>query len=256
MNGLQIDKIKNILKTIKYNKDHPLDNFNIEEALNGNHLIKKTEKDTFIYRNENSMKKEEKLKKNLISNLFSSNLEKTPKKTKNGISSNKIETSNFKIDLNKITMTNIKNNSTTETFLDRFKFISILGEGAFATVGKCYDFKHKRHCAIKFLLKKSNKNYQNFIEKEINIQSSMNHNSFVKIYEVQQNEDFVFIIMELMEGGSLKDFIVSCYYNDSNYFLTDLECSVIMKTLFEGLDYLHSMNFMHRDIKPGNLLKF
>jgi serine/threonine protein kinase len=58
--------------------------------------------------------------------------------------------------------------------------------------------------------------------------------------------------MELMKGGSLKNFIIERYLN--NFTLRDSDCSIILKNILEGLNHLHSQNIIHRDIKPDNIL--
>ncbi len=58
--------------------------------------------------------------------------------------------------------------------------------------------------------------------------------------------------MELMKGGSLKNFIIEKHLNNS--ILRDLDCSIIIRNILEGLNHLHSQNIIHRDIKPENIL--
>jgi serine/threonine protein kinase len=60
--------------------------------------------------------------------------------------------------------------------------------------------------------------------------------------------------MELLEGGTLKDFIIERYNDGKDYLLLEEECSLIVKGIFEGLNYLHSLNIIHRDIKPGIII--
>ena len=60
--------------------------------------------------------------------------------------------------------------------------------------------------------------------------------------------------MELIEGGSLKDLIIKRYLDNNKYLFRDSECALIMKGIFEALNYLHKKNIIHRDIKPENIL--
>lgn len=55
-----------------------------------------------------------------------------------------------------------------------------------------------------------------------------------------------------MKGGSLKNLIIERYYN--NKLFKDIECSIIIKNILEGLNHLHSQKIIHRDIKPENIL--
>lgn len=58
--------------------------------------------------------------------------------------------------------------------------------------------------------------------------------------------------MERIKGGSLADFVLHRRKLESP--LTEADCKIIMKQIFEGLDYIHSNNILHRDLKPANIL--
>jgi len=88
--------------------------------------------------------------------------------------------------------------------------------------------------------------------KEVEIQSSFNHKNILKLYSVKENFDYLFLVMELVEGGTLKDLIEEKYYSKEPFF-KDSECSLIIKNILEGLYYIHSKKIIHRDIKPGIL---
>ncbi len=86
--------------------------------------------------------------------------------------------------------------------------------------------------------------------KEVQIQSSFDHKNILKLYTVKENFEYLFLVMELVEGGNLKEIIEEKYYSKDPYF-NDSECALIMKNIFEGLYYIHSKKIIHRDIKPG-----
>lgn len=62
------------------------------------------------------------------------------------------------------------------------------------------------------------------------------------------------MIMELIHGGSLQKFIEDRI--KENNPISDLEASIIMKSILDGVFYIHTKNIVHRDLKPGTLKTF
>ena len=58
--------------------------------------------------------------------------------------------------------------------------------------------------------------------------------------------------MERVKSGSLSDFIIGRY--KKNNYINEEEAKIIMKQIFEALEYIHSNNILHRDLKPSNIL--
>ena len=141
-----------------------------------------------------------------------------------------------------------KNEIGGETKLtDEFEIIKVLGQGSFGTVISVYDKKIKSRAALKIIKKKSNFSYE-----EVHNLSYLNHDNIIKFYRSFETSSYLFIVMELMEGGSLKDLIVQRYYNEKcDYFFTEEEASIIMSGILCGVEYLHDKEYSHRDIKPG-----
>jgi serine/threonine protein kinase len=69
---------------------------------------------------------------------------------------------------------------------------------------------------------------------------------FKRIFE---NERFIMIEMEYVRGGQLKRL-----YKERSSHLTEAECAKVMKSLLEGVLYIHSLDIIHRDLKPENIL--
>ena len=77
---------------------------------------------------------------------------------------------------------------------------------------------------------------------------TLNHPNLMKLYEVYETPNSFYLCVELLSGGSLSDRI------RSKQKLTTLSVKKIMKSILEGLEYMHSKNLMHRDLKPDNIL--
>jgi calcium/calmodulin-dependent protein kinase I len=65
--------------------------------------------------------------------------------------------------------------------------------------------------------------------------------------------NYIFLVMELMEGGTLKELMIQ-RYKEEDYFFKEDECAIILKNILQGIKYLHSLKIVHRDIKPDNIM--
>ena len=76
----------------------------------------------------------------------------------------------------------------------------------------------------------------------------MDHKAVIKLYEVYENDDMIFLVMELLTGGELfKKLQGHGTFNEEF-------CAALMKNLFSGIAYVHTKNVLHRDLKPENLI--
>ena len=93
------------------------------------------------------------------------------------------------------------------------------------------------------------------IVNQVKLLKKLNNPRIMKLFNVLETSKYIFIFMELIEGGNLKDLIINRYSDSSTPFLfRDCECSIIMKGILESLNYLHKNYIIHRDIKPENIL--
>jgi calcium-dependent protein kinase len=87
---------------------------------------------------------------------------------------------------------------------------------------------------------------------EINIMIQADHPNIIKLYEVYEDNRYIFLIMEECSGGELFDRIIE-RINSKNMF-TEKEAAAMFKQMMSAICYCHSQNICHRDLKPENLL--
>ncbi|CAH7666992.1 kinase-like domain-containing protein [Phakopsora pachyrhizi] len=110
---------------------------------------------------------------------------------------------------------------------DRYDFLQSLGKGAFATTWKAFDRNTGEYRAIKVIKKSPN---------------------IVKFYDSYQDENLIWIVLELVDGGEFLDYVVNANGLDEDC------CRWITRMLLRALDYLSKHRIAHRDLKPENIL--
>lgn len=84
---------------------------------------------------------------------------------------------------------------------------------------------------------------------EARILSQLNHPNIVKFVNIVETDTRIFMVMELIQGGTLMQLLDDREKQDKA--LTDEECATIMRSIFSALKYIHSEGIVHRDLKPG-----
>lgn len=224
-------------KTIDYIKDNVFDSIDIESALKENKRIPKIDLKSFIYIDKISKK----AKSQKALKLFNSSL--STYKANNNI---------FQIKINELSIEN--KNGYKEPFDLKYKVIDFIGEGSFGLVLSIIDKQSNCKMAVKIIQKQKSFQLSQNPKNEAHILNRLNHKRIVKIYEVIDTNDYLFIFMDLIEGCSLKELIIHRYISKREYMFTDYECSVIIKGILEGIEYIHSKNIVHRDLKPENIM--
>ena len=136
----------------------------------------------------------------------------------------------------------------SKKFSDSYIYLSTLGSGSFGKVVQAIDRVSGQEVAIKIIRKKSfkyNKIMQ--IKKEAEILASLNHPNIVRFISLNETQKRIFLVMELVLKGNLKQYL-------KNNRLNDLQASQIMLGVLRAVDYTHNKNVIHRDIKPENIL--
>jgi eukaryotic-like serine/threonine-protein kinase len=132
----------------------------------------------------------------------------------------------------------------------RYEILSRIGGGGMAVVYKAKDILLHRNVAIK-VLSESLSNDQEFVrrfDREAQAAASLSHPNIVNVYDVGQDGYIHYIVMELVEGPTLKQMILE------RGTLTTAEAGDIAAQICDGLQHAHDNQIVHRDIKPHNIL--
>jgi serine/threonine protein kinase len=136
--------------------------------------------------------------------------------------------------------------------LGRYKVLSVLGQGGMGVVWRGHDDSLRRDVALKILSRKSTSNggcinTQLFMQ-EARAVAKLQHPAVVSIFEVGEDAGQVFLSLELMEGGTLKEHI------DTKGVIPAAELWAMLVGPAKALALAHRRGIIHRDIKPGNLM--
>ena len=133
---------------------------------------------------------------------------------------------------------------------ERYEIVESIGSGGMADVYKAVDRRLNRNVAIKFL-KAEFADDQSFVDKfrgEAQAAAMLSHPNIVNVYDVGEDSGLYFIVMELVEGITLKKFI------ERKGQLEIKEAVGIGIQIAHGLECAHEHHIIHRDIKPQNII--
>ena len=147
-------------------------------------------------------------------------------------------------------MSSIYKSQSYLKILSEYDIKQTIGKGTFSIVKLGIKKSTQEKVAIKILEKSKiiNKEDLQRVKREITLLKNFSHRNIIKIYDIYQDLEKHYIIMEYCENGELFNYIVN------KQKLNDKEASFFYYQLIEGLEYIHSKGVVHRDLKPENLL--
>lgn len=132
---------------------------------------------------------------------------------------------------------------------NRYKILDHLGTGGMATVWLGYDTILDRQVAIKtFKIDANDEDAVKRFNREAKAVTSLSHPNIVSIYDVENEGEFYYLILEYVEGMTLKDYMIK------NPRIPIETIVHIAKQIAAGLSHAHQNGIIHRDIKPQNIL--
>lgn len=131
---------------------------------------------------------------------------------------------------------------------DFYKLGKELGFGSFGAVRLAFDLMNGDKRAVKIVERTTNAKELEFVEREVNVLLSIKHQNIVQTYDIFDERDKIYLVMEYISGGDFFDYMAK------RGKLKELPAKVILWQILEGLIYLHNNNIVHRDIKPENVL--
>ncbi|RLC67291.1 MAG: hypothetical protein DRI48_02690 [Chloroflexi bacterium] len=142
----------------------------------------------------------------------------------------------------------MKKDNLAGTRLGEYQIVEQVGRGATSTIYKAFQPKLNRYVAIKVLRPffADEEAFRERFVREAQAVAQLDHPNILPIYDFDQHGDFVYLVMQYVDSGSLADVMGQPM---------PLTCVLeIVEQIGRALSYAHDRGIVHRDVKPGNIL--
>jgi serine/threonine protein kinase len=133
--------------------------------------------------------------------------------------------------------------------LGQYGILSVLGEGGMSTVYRARQASIQRDVAVKVIEAKMTNDtaFLKRFEREAQLIASLSHTHIVKVFDYGQQNNVIYLVMELLSGGSLNELLQKGPLAPDRVFR-------LVDQVTSALDYAHQKGVVHRDLKPQNLM--
>lgn len=135
--------------------------------------------------------------------------------------------------------------------ITKYQFLHLIGCGSTSEVRTAKCLTNNRELAIKLINLEAYPMEIDLLRQEVAFWSSSQHPTVVKYYNSFTSGTTLYILMEVMSGGSVADIL---RYAFPNGFKDECIIATILNAILRALDYIHSNKELHRDVKPANAL--
>ena len=132
--------------------------------------------------------------------------------------------------------------------IGRYQITQRLGEGGMAAVYKGFDPRLNRYVAIKVITpgRETDVTFKARFEREARALAALTHSNIVKVYDFGDHRGLPYLVMEFVNGGTLKQYLGAPMPYD--------QAARLLAPVARALEYAHHLNIVHRDVKPANIL--
>jgi hypothetical protein len=130
-----------------------------------------------------------------------------------------------------------------ERLLNRFVVTDRLGAGGYGTVYRAWDERLQRPVAVKVIERPGDRR----VLREAQAVARLNHPSVVTLYELGEEDGRTYLVSELVDGHSLREFLLAGW-------LSDRDVAELGADLCDALEHAHRRGVVHRDLKPENVI--
>ncbi|KAJ3662886.1 hypothetical protein Zmor_007204 [Zophobas morio] len=130
----------------------------------------------------------------------------------------------------------------------RYEVMEELGKGRFGVVHKVIEKTTSQKLAAKFIKCRTSKD-RDKVQDEIDIMNLLRHQKLLQLAAAFENPKEMVMVTEYISGGELFERVVA-----DDFTLTEKDCILFMRQICEGVAYMHSLNIVHLDLKPENIM--